>query len=1799
MKKLIKTLVVTSIFTFSFILSACGDNNQTQQENHTSCYFSNWETLRPATCHDEGEEIGYCECGNTQIRNVPMTNHNYHEYIEREPSCQEEGTIVTECSECGERHFKSIPVTEHAYVEVNHVEATCDQQGYTIFSCQQCGHEKHDNFVTGTQHIYSEFEVTEIPTYLVNGEAVRYCENNSSHVETVTLPSLDSNEYNSFMVGGGMCGQDQIYEYIYNYQGYQIRFEVVFPNEHDFEEFYHDATCEDPAVKGQICRNCGYIEEHIVAAPLQHYYGPWQISQLPTEYSGGEAIRTCYKDNNHIETLTLPALYSYEYNKQLIQGGSCISDAIYTYSYYDFISFEIVVEGEGHQLDYYSNLQPTCEEKGYESYEKCRLCDYTTYQEIPAKGHNLSPWETIFNATCETNGLKGRNCYECEYYEHEDIITSGHDLTYYEKLDSTCYSDGHEAYEQCSKCSYTTYQKIVAKQHYNENASCKEYVVCDYCNDYFILPHKYENIKFDSYSHWKECECGQQAYYSSHNISDWYFTEVPSCDKEGIREHKCIECDYKYSEVALISHDYVDNHCIHCNALKPSENLYFELLDDGTLEVSIGSCMDSYVVIPQVYENMYVSKIADSGFYNCDFISQVYIANTITSIGKYAFANCDNLTEITVSSNTLLYNEQAFNGTNISKVNFDGEIEKWVEITFADHKATPLNNKADFYLYQTGELVENIEILNEVNVINDYAFYGFNSLKTISLPSSLTTIGASSFDKCDNLIFNEYDNAYYLGNATNNYMVLFKAKDSNIESCNVHENAFYIYKNAFLNCTNLKSFEIKENIKYVGKDILKGCSSLESLTVAFTGEDRDSNAELGYLFGKVSYSGSYLADTDYYIPNTLNTVTFNTTKVKSDELNGYTSLNEVILADSVKSIGSRAFANCGAIKLNIPSSIESIGIEFIQNTTMSKYYIYEDGLYIGNEQDKYLILYQMYPDRNPYHFEVNENTKFIYSFSNKISNQVLTEIVIHANVKGILHNFDETPTLQRVYYKGSMDDWSQITFNQSKNNPMSVATEFYVDENGYNEVTSINISSNITQIRNYAFYGFDNVTSITIPDSVTSLGYGVFGQCNKLEELTIPYIPTRNINYQTYYRLAFYFDVLDNSEITKTLKTLKIVNNKMDIIIPENSLSNLTNLTDLYIIGDVISVGNDAFYQDNKLTLLSEDSLNSLVPILNWNFYEGLIEPDQMDDNVHAPQLLQIGDFSNFNKNDTSTNCGTYRATIYSYSEDEFISLQLYLPEVMSACKVYANDILIHEVGKVSDNENEYQGKIQNQNITITFKHSVDIIIQVANFSHYYGGIYYPPLVANIGTMQTYLTLSTVAYSLIFSLAILVMISCFSVYFFKSKKDTLYRWTGLLALAFAMYIFYPIFHMIGTTSIRFMYLMENLGSIGISVLMLIICTNLTKRTTQIKTINTILIVSSIAIMLITTLFNFVSEINNLVQIVSIIVRILIALYILIISIINVIKENRMMTVFIASLIYATGVIFDCFVASYYDPYYFLYPIETGTFASLIVFLISTFAYNIKTNKENKKLNTNLISEVSSRTEKMRNLISERRDFVSSVAHDLKSPISSLSLFIQKLQTKELTKKEQEKIFEVMEDKLKQLTNNLTMVQNFNNLDLIEDKMQNTEMCAFVKQIYEEFLPETEAEGIHLKHKAPLGVKIYAQIMPAKVKRAIENILFNALSFTDEDGEISLTLKTNSKNVILEIEDNGQGMTPEVQEHIFERFFSFREKETNSTFSNDGLGLYYAKLVIDECGGEINVQSQYDVGTKFIITFPTA
>ena len=82
----------------------------------------------------------------------------------------------------------------------------------------------------------------------------------------------------------------------------------------------------------------------------------------------------------------------------------------------------------------------------------------------------------------------------------------------------------------------------------------------------------------------------------------------------------------------------------------------------------------------------------------------------------------------------------------------------------------------------------------------------------MSIGNSVTSIGEGSFVGCNNLQYNEYDNAKYLGNDSNPYVVLIKANSSDIISCNIHSNTKFIYNNAFYDYMLLMNIEIPNSV---------------------------------------------------------------------------------------------------------------------------------------------------------------------------------------------------------------------------------------------------------------------------------------------------------------------------------------------------------------------------------------------------------------------------------------------------------------------------------------------------------------------------------------------------------------------------------------------------------------------------------------------------------------------------------------------------------------------------------------------------------------------------------------------------------------------------------------------------------------------------------------------------------------------------------------------------------------------------------------------------------------------------
>lgn len=189
------------------------------------------------------------------------------------------------------------------------------------------------------------------------------------------------------------------------------------------------------------------------------------------------------------------------------------------------------------------------------------------------------------------------------------------------------------------------------------------------------------------------------------------------------------------------------------------------------------------VSIPDTYT--YVGNFA---FYDCDNLESIALPNSIASIGKYCFAECDKLASLTLS-------------TAVATIP-DGAFKNCVALTAA---ALP----------------------ESTTEICDAAFFGCKALTEVTLSDKIKTVTKNAFYDCDSLKYTVSENAKYLGNADNPYIVLVSALDLNIESCKVNNNTSVIANKAFANCKYLETLVLGAKVSSINNSSFEGCESLE------------------------------------------------------------------------------------------------------------------------------------------------------------------------------------------------------------------------------------------------------------------------------------------------------------------------------------------------------------------------------------------------------------------------------------------------------------------------------------------------------------------------------------------------------------------------------------------------------------------------------------------------------------------------------------------------------------------------------------------------------------------------------------------------------------------------------------------------------------------------------------------------------------------------------------------------------------------------------------------------------------
>lgn len=257
-------------------------------------------------------------------------------------------------------------------------------------------------------------------------------------------------------------------------------------------------------------------------------------------------------------------------------------------------------------------------------------------------------------------------------------------------------------------------------------------------------------------------------------------------------------------------------------------------------------------------------------------------------------------------------------------------------------------------------------------------------------------------------------------------------------------------------------------------------------------------------------------------------------------------------------------------------------------------------------------------------------------------------------------------------------------------------------------------------------------------------------------------------------------------------------------------------------------------------------------------------------------------------------------------------------------------------------------------------------------------------------------------------------------------------------------------------------------------------------------------------------------------------------------------------------------------------------------------------YNIKLDpiylQSSKNVIIGSIINIENVTERVR-LENMRSDFVANVTHELKTPLTSISGFVETLRINEnIDHKTRDRFLGIIEnesDRLKRLIDDILLLSFIENKDTIS--YEKIDISNLFKEIYELTINYAKSKNIELRYKIE-NEDIVINSNRDYIKQIFLNLIDNAIKYTPDGGFVETSVYQNDENIFINIEDNGIGISKEDTSRVFERFYRV-DKARSRDVGGTGLGLAIVKHIVKSLNGTIDIKSELNVGTEFIVSIP--
>ncbi|MFH1380306.1 MAG: ATP-binding protein [bacterium] len=232
-------------------------------------------------------------------------------------------------------------------------------------------------------------------------------------------------------------------------------------------------------------------------------------------------------------------------------------------------------------------------------------------------------------------------------------------------------------------------------------------------------------------------------------------------------------------------------------------------------------------------------------------------------------------------------------------------------------------------------------------------------------------------------------------------------------------------------------------------------------------------------------------------------------------------------------------------------------------------------------------------------------------------------------------------------------------------------------------------------------------------------------------------------------------------------------------------------------------------------------------------------------------------------------------------------------------------------------------------------------------------------------------------------------------------------------------------------------------------------------------------------------------------------------------------------------------------------------------------------------------------------EKLKELDEMKRDFISNVTHELKSPLTAIQSCVEFLLKKrggDLTRFQMDYLV-MVQNNTARLTRFITQLLDVSRIEAarLDLYKEETGLQNLAQEIALLFGPYADEKGIKIRVSAQPDI-MEILVDQDKIKQVFTNLISNALKFTDQ-GEILVKIGDKPDCLEIQVCDTGVGIPEESVARLFDKFYQVKETHKMKKYGGTGLGLAIVKGIIDAHGGRIWVESELGKGTTFSFTLP--